>query len=332
MTTMTPDPHAVENAVLAVLAGTPVPQAAARVPMTNADLADAVATYRAAGHAALNVPTRTWFQTYIHFTDWATAEQTAATHLGPRLQQAQEAGTLSGWWFLRKHPCWRVRCRPGTANPADVKTAVAPVLDSLIEEGTAQRWWETHYEPETLAFGGDRGMDIAHGLFHADSNGVLAHFRAPAAPGQPAVGRRELSVLLCASLFRGARQDNHEQGDIWHRVVQMRPLAEAPSTNQLNGMAAGLHRLMSLDTSPTGTLFGPDGPLPHSGPWAAAFATAGRQLADAARDGALERGLRDVLAHHVIFHFNRIGVPAPAQAVLARAARNALLRPGGPEA
>jgi hypothetical protein len=39
----------------------------------------------------------------------------------------------------------------------------------------------------------------------------------------------------------------------------------------------------------------------------------------------MERGLRDVLAHHVIFHFNRIGVPAPAQAVLARAARNALL-------
>lgn len=328
---MTPEPHAVENAVLAVLAGTPMPQAAARIPMNPADLADAVATYRAAGHAALNVPARGWFQARIHFTDWDTAEQTAATRLGPRLQQAQEAGTLADWWFLRKHPCWRLRCRPGpNATTTDVKTAVAPVLDSLVQAGTVQRWWETYYEPESPVFGGDRGMNIAHGLFHADSQGILTHLRATAALDQPAVGRRELSVLLCASLFRGARQDSHEQGDIWHRVVQMRPLAEAPSTGQLNGLASGLHRLMSVDTSPAGTLFGPGGPLPHAMPWAAAFTTAGRQLADAARDGTLERGLRDVLAHHVIFHFNRIGMPAPAQAVLARAARNALLGPGNP--
>jgi thiopeptide-type bacteriocin biosynthesis protein len=326
---MTPDPHDVENAVLAVLAGTALNQAAVRVPMDPADLGDAIATYRAAGLAALNTPARThsWYQVRIHFTDWDAAEQTAATHLGPFLQKAREAGTLADWWFLRKHPCWRLRCRPGpSATITEMKAALAVVLDSLVTAGTVQRWWESLYEPESPAFGGNRGMDIAHDLFHADSRGILAHLRhVPVALEQPAVGRRELSVLWCASLLRGARQDSHEQGDIWHRVVQMRPLPEPPPADQLHRMAPGLKRLMSLDTSPTSPLFAPGGPLPQAAPWAAVFATAGRQLADAARDGTLERGLRDVLANHVIFHWNRIGIPAPAQAVLARAARNTLL-------
>ncbi|MYS19881.1 thiopeptide-type bacteriocin biosynthesis domain-containing protein [Streptomyces sp. DvalAA-14] len=329
---MTPDPHEVENAVLAVLAGTDLHPAAAQVPMDPADLSDAVATYRAAGRAALNTPAldRGWYQVRIHFTDWAGAERTAATHLGPFLQQARETGTFADWWFLRKHPCWRLRCRPGSHATVATRTLLAPVLDGLVAAGAVQRWWESRYEPESLAFGGKRGMEIAHDLFHADSDGILTHLRqAPAAPGQPAVGRRELAVLLCASLFRGAGQDSHEQGDIWHRVAQMRPLAEAPPTGRLRGMAPSLDRLMSLDTSATSPLFATGGPLPHAGPWAAAFKTAGRQLADSARDGALERGLRDVLAHHVIFHWNRIGVPAAAQAVLARAARNTLLNLDG---
>lgn len=42
-----------------------------------------------------------------------------------------------------------------------------------------------------------------------------------------------------------------------------------------------------------------------------AFDIAGRTLATAATDGTLERGVRNILAHHVIFHWNRLGLPAP---------------------
>ena len=35
-------------------------------------------------------------------------------------------------------------------------------------------------------------------------------------------------------------------------------------------------------------------------------------------------GLRDVLAHHVIFHWNRLGLATPTQAVLAHAAADAV--------
>lgn len=142
-----------------------------------------------------------------------------------------------------------------------------------------------------------------------------------------AVGRRELSVLLCATLFRGARQDAHEQGDVWHRVVQMRPLFPTPPANRLQGMIPQLQRLLDVDTSPTSTLFGASGPLRFAAPWSAAFTAAGTHLADAARDGTLERGLREVLAKHVIFHWNRLGIPTSAQAILARAARETLMNP-----
>ena len=326
---MTLDARALEDGVLAVLAGASLEEAAAQVPMDPADLAEAVETFRAAGQSALNALTHTreWHQVRIHFTDWDKAEETAATSLGPTLQRAHGTGGLSGWWFLRKHPCWRLRCRPGpNATTADVKATLAAVLDRLVKEGTLQRWWETHYEPEILAFGGNRGMAIAHDLFHADSSGILSHLNhSPASLAQSAVGRRELSVLLCASLYRGARQDSHEQGDIWHRVVQMRPVSKPPPTDRLHAMAPGLQRLMNVDASPTSTLFEPAGPLPYAAPWATAFTNAGRHLADAARDGTLERGIRDILANHVIFHWNRIGMPASAQAVLARAARETLM-------
>lgn len=329
MTPSTP-PSATESQVLAVLAGTPLEQAAHQIHMDPADLADAIEAYQAAGRAALQPQARDWFQARIQFTDWDSAEQIAATSLGPHLQLACEAGTLSGWWFMRKHPCWRLRCHRGPATTtASLRTAIGAVLDSLVTSGTVQRWQESLYEPEALAFGGPHGMDIAHDVFHADSHGILTYLRhsQPALPPGQVAGRRELSILLCTSMFRSARQDDHEQGDVWHRVAQARPLASDPPASQLRGMTPGLQLLISLDTSPAGTLFGAAGPLSFAAPWSAAFTEAGRQLADAARDGTLDRGLRDILAKHVIFHWNRLGLTAGAQAVLARAARETLMNP-----
>lgn len=177
-------------------------------------------------------------------------------------------------------------------------------------------------------------MRVAHDLFHADSCGILTHLRhlrhlrhLASAPGGPLPGRREISVLLCTTLLRAAGQDHDEQGDIWHRVASLRPLAEPPPADRLHAMAPALRLLMALDTSPAGTLFAPGGPLASAAPWATAFATAGCALAEADRDGALHRGLRDTLANHVIFHFNRLGLPTSAQAVLARAARDTLITP-----
>lgn len=328
------EPHAtpqqVARSVLETLAGIPLNEAAARAGIETRELAAAIEVYQAAGCAALEAQaeaSRGWYSVSVQFADWNSAECTATDLLVPQLQQAENTGVLAGWWFIRKHPCWRLRCRPGSAaTRTDVEHTVSTLLDDLRAGAVADRWWQTIYEPEAPAFGGPQGIDIAHDLFHADSRGVLDYVRRHASitGAEHTLGRRELSVLLCSTLFFGAGQEPHEQGDIWHRVEQLRPLpAGAPADRS----SKALQLLMNLDTSPTSALFNRDNPLAFIAPWAAAFEDAGRRLGDAAQDGILTRGVRDILAHHVIFAWNRLGLDGQTQGILARAARETVMNP-----
>ncbi|UWM47697.1 thiopeptide-type bacteriocin biosynthesis protein [Streptomyces carpaticus] len=304
------DPSTTARAVLATLAGHDLHRAAADHRMNPTDLATAVKLYQAGGLAALETRAATggWHELRIEFTHWETAEHLAFTALAAHL------GSAPGWWFIRKAPCWRLRF------PASQPTgAITSQLDNVQASGGITCWWRCHYEPETLAFGGPEGVRIAHDLFHHDSNGILNYLGR----ATPRIGRRELSILLCTALFRGARQDWYEQGDIWHRVTALRPLA--PPRTPL--AATGVATLMRSDTRNDGPLFAPHAPLDFAAPWLSAFHTAGRSLGHAANNGTLHRGLRDVLAHHVIFHWNRLGLPAPVQRLLARAARGAVFNP-----
>jgi thiopeptide-type bacteriocin biosynthesis protein len=336
------EPPLIAEAVVAVLGGAALDRIAAGIGMPPTDLADAVEVFVAAGQAALEVQAvaRDWYQVQVQFAHWDAAEHLGANQIAPYLRQAQDAGVVAQWWFIRKAPCWRVRCRPGpaagldAAGLAEVRATLAAILDGLVAAGQIERWWRTVYEPEACAFGGQLGMDVAHTLFHADSIGVLDYLgqaeRRVEKGGQPEriIGRRELSILLCTALLQGARQDWHEQGDVWHRVAQMRPLAAAMApVDRLRDMTPSLHRLMNVDVAPRGAILGPGGPLSFALSWVTAFRTAGESLRSAAHNGTLRRGLRDILAHHIIFHWNRFGLPARTQAVLARAACDAVMNP-----
>ena len=324
--------HETAAGVLAVLSGTPLHHAAADIGMQPAELADAIEVYQTAGTAALDALTVAcdWYQVRIQFPDWDIAEQIAATRLGPHLRQAQNTGVLTGWWFIRKAPCWRLRCRPGpTTTVADVRAAMSSILHGLTATDLIDGWWESIYEPEALAFGGPPGMRIAHDLFHGDSAAILDYLRHHhhAGPTTDAIGRRELSILLCTALFRAAGQEWHEHGDIWHRVTAMRPLPPDLPTHRIGDLTAHLYRLVAADTTPNGPLFGTGGPLASAAAWATAFTDAGQALGKAARNGTLQRGLRDTLAHHVIFHWNRLGLSARTQSVLARATCDTVMNP-----
>ncbi|MEU9190147.1 thiopeptide-type bacteriocin biosynthesis protein [Streptomyces sp. NPDC048484] len=311
------------HAVLEVLAGASTDTAAAGAGLEPADLDAAVGLYQQAGQHALSQQTGppAWRQLYIQFTDWDTAEQTAADHIAPALKLAQEDKLIMGWWFIRKHPCWRMRLLqvPGTQFPP----ALADMLDELAADGRVHRWWPGIYEPESAAFGGDTGMTIAHTLFHADSHAVLS-----TAHGE--LGRRELSLLLCATLMRAAGLEWYEQGDVWHRVTRERPLPSDVPAAKVHAMADSLRQLLIADTSPSGPMLQSDRTLKPAVGWVSAFRQAGRDLGTAGQDGTLDRGLREVISYHVIFHWNRIGLPARTQSVLAHAAHTAILHPAGP--
>ena len=182
------------------------------------------------------------------------------------------------------------------------------------------RWWPTVYEPETAAFGGPAGMHAAHDLFCADSRGALDYARRPA----PGLGRRELSILLISALLRAAGLDWFEHGDVFDRVAQLRPTPPAADTGRVDALANSVRTLLAVPTSRS-ALFAAGGPIAYTAPWLAAFKAAGHQLGTAAADGRLNRGVRAVLAHVLIFHWNRLGLSATTQGILARAAVDATL-------
>jgi thiopeptide-type bacteriocin biosynthesis protein len=320
-------PSEMADGVLAVLAGDPMSQVAGRLRIPPDDLAEAVELYKAAGHLVLeDQAAGDWYQVRVQWPHWGFAERTAAVHLGPRLDRLREAGALGAWWFMRKAPCWRLRLRAAANVRADLTASVSAVLDELVAAGHVERWWESIYEPEEAAFGGPLGISAAHDLFAADSRAILEYLRRLGSGGRAnlTIGRRELSMLLCSTLMRAAGQEWHEQGDIWLRVAHMRPPAAAASDCP-QPVAEKLTQLMTVSTQPIGEPFGESGRLSFTTPWFAAFTDVGRQLGMAASNGALRRGIRDVLAHHVIFHWNRLGVSTTDQGILSSAAADVIL-------
>lgn len=314
-------PDRTEGAVLDVLAGAPLHEAAARILTEPEELAAAVEVYRQAGRRALErqVADPDWQQIYLHFTHWPDAERVAAQHLAPLLDRLQADGAITAWWFIRKHPCWRFRLRTRTGGEA--MATIRTTLDGLAGAGHLERWWPGIYEAETPAFGGAAGMAFAHDLFHSDSRAVLQM----AAHGEAALGRRELSILLCSVLMRAAGLEWYEQGDAWHRVTRERPHPNDIPPARFRTMTQDLRALMLADTTQDGPLLGAGKPLAFAAAWAEALAQAGRSLGAAARTGTLHRGLRHILAYHVIFHWNRLGLSTRTQSTLAAAARAAVL-------
>ncbi|MET8327082.1 thiopeptide-type bacteriocin biosynthesis protein [Streptomyces sp. NPDC005181] len=314
------EPSRVQGAVLAVLAvltGLPIADVAHQYRMDTVALSDAVKIYDQAGREALaRRSTTNWWQAYLHFADWANADATFTTYVLPVLRGAEAAGAIDGWWYTRKRPCWRLRLRPMTG----AKLAVGDHLDRLVADGHLQRWWPGIYEPETTAFGGAAGMTAAHALFITDSREAQQLRQR----GDLAVGPRELSVLLCTLMMRAAGLEWYEQGDVWHRVIteEHRSAITDVAADSLDARAQEIRPLLIADSN---ALLRPGGPLEPVAEWAASFRDAGQKLGHAVQDGTLDRGLRQVLSYHVIFHWNRLGLSMRGQSVLAWAARAAIL-------
>lgn len=274
------------------------------------------------GPQAARLPGETWHQVALRFTDYATAEA-VAPHLGAVMAQAEDDGLVGSWSFIRKAPCWRLRFQSAPIGPAtnDSAAAVSCRLDALRAAGHVAGWTQMIYEPEIHAFGGAAAMDLAHQLFHHDSRRIIAYL-ATQPPGTPD-RRRELSLLLCGALLRAAGQDWYEQGDIWARVAATRPTPPA-ATSTAHALGSRLRQLLVADTSRGSPLTTGNGPLADQADWLEAFTDAGRRLAALAHTGVLERGVRAVLAHHILFHWNRLGLPSPAQALLAHTAKSVI--------
>ncbi|MGI5213399.1 thiopeptide-type bacteriocin biosynthesis protein [Plantactinospora sp. CA-290183] len=311
--TATP-PHQLAAAVLQLLAGANLEATADGNDLDPLDLIEARQVYQAAGLAALQRRAEhEWYQVLVQFGDWPGAE---TSPLGPHLDQLTADGAIAGgWWYLRKYPCWRLRFRD-----ADT-TAVNKALDDLSTTGVLARWWPTIYESETDAFGGPVAMHIVHDLFIADSHGALAYARHP----NPPLDRRHLSLLLINALLDAAGLDWFERGDVYARVRDLRPAPAGADTPNTATLADTIRPLLArtLRADDAARAYGE--PAASIAAWLAAFDHAGQHLRRAATDGTLGRGLRTVLGQVLIFHWNRLGLSARTQGILATAATTAIL-------
>ncbi|XUL89961.1 methyltransferase, FxLD system [Streptomyces galilaeus] len=205
--------------------------------------------------------------------------------------------------------------------PALPRCDTIPLVESLLSElaadGTVRSWTYGVYEPETTAFGGTAAMEAAHVLFHQDSQRVLTY-----QPGPGRLGRRETAVILFSSLMRAAQLDWFEQGDVWAKAALLRPAAEALTPERTAALLPAMRTLMTVDAR---SLCRTDGPLDGHAEWVAAFEQAGTTLAHLAAEGGLSRGLRAVIAHHLIFHANRAGLRPDDQSALFNTAREAVM-------
>jgi thiopeptide-type bacteriocin biosynthesis protein len=254
-----------------------------------------------------------WLDLRVVPADWNQLDHL----IGRTLLPAVESSPATRAWFLRKHPCVRLRLRD--ADPA----ATTAALDRLTGQGHIVRWWQTIYEPETTAFGGDTAMTIIHGLFIADSAGVAAYLNQP----QPVIGRRELSLLLLDALMAAAGLDWFERGDVYAKVAALRPLGRPPNPGLLEASASRLRPSLAATSAAGEALFGATGPLRFAHQWRHNLQHHGSMLGHAAASGQTSRGLRAILAHVLIFHWNRLGLTATTQAALARTAQTAYLPP-----
>ncbi|WP_435124399.1 methyltransferase, FxLD system [Actinacidiphila sp. bgisy144] len=250
-----------------------------------------------------------WHQHNITFLNRDTAQRAITDRLAPALLAAEADGQLHNWWFMNKQP-WPLRYLADRPSPT-----MTALLDDLVADGTAQSCALGIYEPETEAFGGAEAMTAAHGLFHEDSR-HLVNYRLE--PGH--LWRRETAVLLMSSLMRASGLDWFEQGDVWAKVAALRPGTLAPERS-----AALVPAMRTLMTTDAHSLCHPGRPLEGHAEWIAAFERAGTTLAYLAAHGDLTRGLRAVIAHHLIFHANRAGLPSEDQHALSHIARKAVM-------
>lgn len=265
------------------------------------------------------MPTAHWRQHNITFPDRDTAEQVITNVIGPALAAAEADGHLSGWWYMNKQP-WPLRYQWTERAP----TLVDELLDRLVADGRATAWAAGIYEPETQAFGGEAAMDVAHQLFHQDARHLLTY--GTSQTGRT-LGRRETSILLCSAMMRAAGLDWYEQGDVWGKVADLRP--PGPGALSPDRATALVPAMVCLLTVNARTLSDPTkkGPLTGYDEWVTAFEHAGHTLAHLSRHGRLTRGLRAVLAHHVIFHTNRARLPLADQSTMSALAKEAIMGP-----
>ncbi|HEY2029472.1 MAG TPA: lantibiotic dehydratase [Myxococcales bacterium] len=107
----------------------------------------------------------------------ATADHVLREAIAPVVEEAQSAGDVDRWFFVRYDEAgWHLRVRLH-GSPERLHSRVFPHLRRrvwpLLDGGMVSRFQLDTYEREIERYGGDEGMLLSEALFHADSEAAL---------------------------------------------------------------------------------------------------------------------------------------------------------------
>lgn len=112
------------------------------------------------------------------YTSPALADRLLTDFVRPTIREVKETGAAKGWFFVRYgDPEWHLRVR-FAGDPPRLVGEVLPLLREIGEQATARgllRGMQLDtYDREIERYGGNDGMILTEGLFHHDSDAVLA--------------------------------------------------------------------------------------------------------------------------------------------------------------
>ena len=236
--------------------------------------------------------------------------------IGDFLDQSKERSLFKNAFFAHKPPGLRLRVQ---VDPFQVASLAHPICDML------QRWRASGlitadrreiYEPEVVRFGGKDSMNHVHALFSKDSDFWL-QFHA-AEENRP--HRVQTALILLRHIFSGLDIVEWEDLVVWQKMGQRTGASafvhgqDAANTPHLEA-----HDIVTLWNTP-------DPAMAAASP---ALITrrdaAGKALERLARrwktqcfdSGDTSMCIRDAAARYAVVLFNRAGVPATQQSIIA---------------
>lgn len=224
------------------------------------------------------------------------------------LQEITNEEIINGFWYVRKKDVSyhiRLRIMTNIIYKTKLSSKIKREISKLDIEGITQ----SVYEPEVCLFGGEAGMKLAHEFFSIDSEFILkflSHIDI-----DKLISLDSVSLWLWQSLIKEMNFDLYERWDIWNKVWQLRRFEETESSSTQHYQEK-LSKLFLLNLE---TISDPVGQ--HIALYNSMYIKWGKKLVQSDRNGLLNRGIRQLIAIHIIFSWNRMGFGNEKQRILA---------------
>jgi len=244
-------------------------------------------------------------------------------HLLRHTGELRERRLADACFFIHKPPGirWRLHS-PRSSSTADLRRAAASSAARIVG---AERVRCAVYEPQQALFGGPRSMGYVHRSWDADSQLWLGAHARSARP-LPLSARVDLSFRVLSYVFGALGVVGWEDREVWEHVTvdTGRRLAEHEWRRpEVTALAARLAGSWAAVWPAVAQRRPAAGPPPD--PLLREFADSGGEALAGWYEECLSRpGTRHLLtprraaAYWTVFHWNRTGLPAAHQALIAQ--------------